>query len=78
MRAVISKSERNVSAIFGLGRVKLSADAAVVRIRGVVAVDEDAARLYFEATRWPDGPYCPLCGSFDRVKPFGGKSMGPG
>lgn len=40
--------------------------------------DEDAARRHFEATRWPDGPYCPLCGSFDRVKVYGGKSMGPG
>jgi|SRR4051794_33072352 len=43
-----------------------------------IFTDEDAARKHFEATRWPDGPYCPLCGSFDRVKPFGGKSMGPG
>jgi transposase-like protein len=43
-----------------------------------IFTDEDAARRHFEATRWPDGPYCPLCGSFDRVKPFGGESMGPG
>src|SRR5215212_3847025 len=43
-----------------------------------IFTDEDAARKHFEATRWPDGPYCPLCGSFDKVKPFGGKSMGPG
>jgi transposase-like protein len=25
--------------------------------------DEDAARRWFEATRWPDGPVCPSCGS---------------
>jgi transposase-like protein len=31
--------------------------------------DEAAAAAHFEAMRWPDGPYCPLCGSFDRVKP---------
>src|SRR3954467_4326990 len=43
-----------------------------------IFTDEEAARKHFEATRWPNGPYCPLCGSFDRVKPFGGKSMGPG
>jgi transposase-like protein len=30
--------------------------------------DEEAARAQLEAIRWPDGPYCPLCGSFDRVK----------
>lgn len=43
-----------------------------------IFTDEEAARRHFEATRWPNGPYCPLCGSFDNVKPFGGKSMGPG
>src|SRR5437764_2427244 len=31
--------------------------------------DEDAARVQLESIRWPDGPYCPYCGSFDRVKP---------
>jgi transposase-like protein len=25
--------------------------------------DEDAARQWFEAARWPDGPICPNCGS---------------
>lgn len=25
--------------------------------------DEDAARAWFEASRWPDGPVCPNCGS---------------
>jgi transposase-like protein len=24
--------------------------------------DEDAARLFLEATRWPEGPVCPHCG----------------
>ena len=43
-----------------------------------IFTDEETARRHFEAMRWPDGPYCPLCGSFDAVKPFGGKSMGPG
>lgn len=32
--------------------------------------DEDAARVQLEAIRWPAGPYCPICGSFDRVKPI--------
>jgi len=40
--------------------------------------DEDSARTQLEAIRWPDGPYCPICGTFDRVKPYGGKAMGPG
>lgn len=26
--------------------------------------DEDAARAWFEAARWPQGPVCPHCGSF--------------
>jgi transposase-like protein len=40
--------------------------------------DEDAARTYLQEVRWPDGPYCPFCGSLETVKPLGGPSMGPG
>ena len=40
--------------------------------------DEEAARADFESIRWPDGPYCPFCGSYGTVKPLGGESMGPG
>jgi transposase-like protein len=41
--------------------------------------DEDAARAYLEAQRWPDGPVCPFCGQFETVQalPQAG-SMGPG
>lgn len=31
--------------------------------------DEEAARAQLEAIRWSNGPYCPLCGGFDRIKP---------
>src|ERR1700724_1221835 len=31
--------------------------------------DEEAARAQLESIRWPDGPFCPYCGSFDRVRP---------
>lgn len=40
--------------------------------------DENTAREHLEAIRWPDGPYCPVCGQSETVKPLGGKSMGPG
>jgi transposase-like protein len=40
--------------------------------------DEEEARKFLEASRWPDGPVCPFCGQLDTVKPLGGKSMGPG
>ena len=40
--------------------------------------DDDAAREHLEAVRWPDGPYCPHCGSMDRIKLLGGKSHRPG
>src|SRR6266403_254837 len=43
-------------------------------LQNPIFTDETAARAHFEATRWPNGPYCPLCGSFDAVKPYGGKS----
>ncbi len=31
--------------------------------------DEEAARAQLESIRWPNGPYCPVCGSFDEVRP---------
>ena len=40
--------------------------------------DEEAARLYLQEARWPDGVYCPFCGALDDIKPLGGESMGPG
>jgi transposase-like protein len=30
--------------------------------------DEDAARAWFEAARWPTGPYCPKCGTLEPYK----------
>ena len=27
--------------------------------------DDESARRWFEESRWPDGPYCPHCGSFN-------------
>jgi transposase-like protein len=40
--------------------------------------NEDKAREFLEASRWPDGAVCPHCGQLDSVKPLGGKSMGLG
>ena len=31
--------------------------------------DEEAARKYIEGRRWPDGVYCPHCGSLDKITP---------
>src|SRR5258707_15878968 len=36
--------------------------------------DEDAAREYLEAIRWPDGPICPHCGCIGRASRLEGKS----
>lgn len=30
--------------------------------------DEEAARAWFEAARWPSGPHCPSCGSLEPYK----------
>ena len=49
-----------------------------VALTNTIFTDPEAARAHFESIRWPDGPYCPLCGQFDTVKRYGGKSMGPG
>jgi transposase-like protein len=40
--------------------------------------DEEKAREFLEASRWPEGPICPFCGQLDTVKVLGGKSTGPG
>src|SRR5258707_1134594 len=40
--------------------------------------DEDAARAYIEAVRWPEFVFCPLCGAVDKISRLGGPSMGPG
>ena len=41
--------------------------------------DETKARKHLEAIRWPDGPYCPLCGVMDdRITKLKGKSTRPG
>ena len=29
--------------------------------------DQESARVYFEARRWPDGPVCPACGEGKRI-----------
>ncbi len=36
--------------------------------------DEDTARAYLEAQRWPDGPYCPHCGEAENMRRLKGKS----
>lgn len=41
--------------------------------------DEDKARAFLEAQRWPDGPFCPFCGQDETVKALPPKgSMGKG
>ncbi|MEQ8250570.1 MAG: IS1595 family transposase [Oceanibaculum nanhaiense] len=40
--------------------------------------DDDKAREHLEALRWPEGPVCPHCGSYDKIKKLEGKSTRPG
>ena len=40
--------------------------------------DEEAARAYIEALRWPTGPLCPHCGALDDATPMKGKSTRDG
>jgi len=40
--------------------------------------DEDAARVHFEAIRWPTGRVCPHCGTVDNSTLLKGKSTRPG
>lgn len=43
-----------------------------------IFTDETKAREYLEALRWPDGPYCPHCGSVEGIRRLEGKSTRPG
>ena len=43
-----------------------------------IFADKDAAREYLEATRWPDGAFCPHCGGTEKCKLLLGKSHRPG
>jgi len=40
--------------------------------------DEEAARQALEASRWPDGPVCPHCGSSGKIAKLETKSVRPG
>jgi len=40
--------------------------------------DEDRARAWLEAQRWPDGPVCPHCGVINQATLLKGKSTRPG
>ncbi len=40
--------------------------------------DEDKAREFLEAIRWPDGPVCPHCGMIGEAYKLQGKSTRPG
>jgi transposase-like protein len=43
-----------------------------------VFTDETKAREFLEATRWPDGPFCPHCGGVENITRLEGKSHRPG
>jgi transposase-like protein len=38
--------------------------------------DQESARAYLEARRWPDGPVCPLCDNSERITTRRGKRLG--
>lgn len=40
--------------------------------------DADAAREHLESVLWPQGPICPHCGGFEKIKKLAGKSTRPG
>lgn len=40
--------------------------------------DEDKARAFLEAQRWPDGPVCPFCGETKNVARLGGDAAKKG
>lgn len=49
-----------------------------VSLTDPIFTDEDKAREYLEAIRWPDGAHCPHCGEAQKVYRLHGKSHRPG
>ncbi len=47
-------------------------------ITNPIFTNETKARKHLEALRWPDGPFCPHCGSTENIKKLEGKSHRPG
>lgn len=47
-------------------------------LQNPIFTDEDKAREFLEATRWPNGPYCPHCGAVDGITKLGGEKHRPG
>jgi transposase-like protein len=46
----------------------------MVNITNPIFHDEDKAIAHLEASRWPQGPFCPHCGSFN-VHRMAGKTQ---
>ena len=43
---------------------------AASTLKNPIFQDEDKARAYLEAQRWPDGVICPFCGQIGAAKPL--------
>ena len=52
----------NAAILLALSRHQLGAKAMPSHINNPIFHDEDAARAWFEARIWPNGPFCPHCG----------------
>ena len=50
----------------------------MIDLTNPIFTSSDKARVYLEAQRWPDGPYCPHCGEAENVRKLKGKSTRPG
>ncbi len=49
-----------------------------VNLTAPIFHDEDAARRHMESIRWPNGPFCPHCGSVEGITRLQGESTRPG
>lgn len=50
----------------------------VADLQNPIFQDAEKAREFLEATRWPDGPVCPHCGSIENIHKLAGKAHRPG
>jgi transposase-like protein len=53
-------------------------DAKIPQGQAELFINEEKARAFFEAKRWPDGPVCPHCGEVDNAYKLAGKTTRKG
>jgi transposase-like protein len=77
--AIIYLTNPQLSAILSVEReLERIRTMAKFSLDNPIFKEENSARQYLEATRWPDGPVCPHCGCCENIYELNGEAHRPG